>query len=150
VNARRSGRSVMVTCVLAAASLGPIACLDVSPVYLETSRDAGRDTLPSLDALEDADAAPVDARTACQDCIEYTGCAAKIAACDVYPVCHGTYACAIAKGCFRFADFKAIIDCGIGCAEAAGLHDQTSPEATAIIQVVVCAQERCIDACVEK
>jgi hypothetical protein len=131
-------------------AFGQSACLDVSPVHLEHVPDTAPDVSSSVDVADDADTAPFDARTPCQDCIEYTGCADKIAACDAYPVCKGTYVCALAKGCFRFADFKAIVDCGIDCATAAGLRDQTSPEATAIIQVVACVQERCADVCVEK
>ena len=138
------------TCLLVSAV--PLACLDVSPVHLGIAPDASVDTsAPGQgDAGDEADATPFDARTPCQDCIEHTGCADQFKTCAVLPICQGTYVCALAKHCFRFTDFKAIVDCGIGCAEAAGLHDQTSPEATAVIQIVACVQERCADVCVEK
>lgn len=144
-------RWMTTTGLLASVLSSQLACLDVSPVHLGLSADSSIDVAPPVpDASDEADAQPFDARTACQDCIEYTGCKDQFDKCEAFPVCADTYVCALAKQCFRFADFKAIVDCGIGCAEAAGLRDQTSPEATAVIQVVACVQERCADVCVVK
>jgi hypothetical protein len=127
------------------------ACLDVSPIEVDVADTSAPlpDTRPSEGGSDDADGAPVDARTPCQDCIESL-CAADYGKCHSYPKCDGTYLCSLAKGCFKFADFKAVIDCGIPCAEASGLVDQTSVEAVAIVSVVACMQDKCAAVCVGK
>lgn len=126
-----------------AAALAAPACVDVTPITVGDASLTG-------DAVVDA---AVDARSPCRDCLEGVvpdggpGCSAEVAKCFTFKTCELTYQCALAEGCLEGRSFKSTIDCGIPCAQKAGLIDQTSPEAAAVVELVACAQSTCAVAC---
>jgi len=124
-------------------------CMTLDPIVLATT-DA---SLP-MDAgglpLADADAEV--SLTACEECVfgvgdGGTGCKAQWDACQKLEVCVKTIACARAQSCLENKDFKQALDCGLPCAKAAGMTDQTSPEAIAVLDIVSCVQSTCAKPC---
>lgn len=140
---RRGGRKPVHTALVAVAigALGP-ACVDITPI-----------TVVDASLTSDTGDAAVDARSPCRDCLEGVvpdggpGCSAEVAKCFTFKTCALTYQCALAEGCLEGRSFKSTIDCGIPCAQKAGLLDQTSPEAAAVVELVACAQSTCAVAC---
>lgn len=125
-------------------------CMSLEPIVLRD--DAADASLPL-----DVGALPLDATgevslTACEQCIFGLGdggpsCKAQWDACAGLEVCVKTMACARAQSCLENKDFKQALDCGIPCAKAAGMTDQTSPEAIAMLEIVSCVQSTCAKAC---
>lgn len=139
----RHGRALVApAAVLVAVAAALPACVDVSPI-----------TVADASLTSDGGDAAVDARSPCRDCLEGVvpdggpGCSAEVAKCFTFKTCGLTYQCALAEGCLEGRSFKSTIDCGIPCAQKAGLLDQTSPEAAAVVELVACAQSTCAVAC---
>lgn len=136
-----------VLCLLLVATSG---CMTLDPIVLPSaSADA---SLPI-----DAGGLPLDANaevslTACEECIfgigdGAPGCKVQWDACAALDKCVNTMACARAQSCLENKDFKQTLDCGIPCAKAAGMTDQTSPEAVAMLEIVSCVQSTCAKPC---
>jgi hypothetical protein len=122
-------------------------CMDITPIVLTV--DGGDATPITFDApVAEADAGLSE----CDRCVfglddAGPGCSAELAACDKMEACAKTVICARANGCLEGKDFKGILDCGIPCAKAAGVTDQTSPEAQAILELIACVQNTCAKPC---
>lgn len=134
------------------------SCMDITPVVIEI--DAGTITFDAPAPVTDVGDADAPELSACDRCIfgltdAEVGCAEEINKCEKpgkltsveADRCGKTIRCARANGCTVGKDFKGMLDCGIPCAQAAGVTDQTSPEALVILEVVACIQEKCKAAC---
>lgn len=145
------------------------ACLDLTPtVYEAPARDAMPPTLDvGIDVPVASDVAPPegggDVRDAaapevyvpptCVGCLGTPddaappGCGTELALCLANSECAATYACAVATGCFQQPTFRAIVQCGIPCAEEAGIMSTNDPAVTLIYNIAVCAQCSCNGPC---
>lgn len=124
-------------------------CMSFEPVVLAT--DAGDASVVPTDTGV-SDTAAETPPSECWACIlgegeAGPGCGKQWTACKAYQTCEKTVFCARDNGCLENKDFKGILDCGLPCAKAAGLTDQTSPEAAAILEIVACAEDACAKAC---
>lgn len=156
-------RAIAATSVLAAALGGAAACLDLTPIIYEEAPKPNASAAPSeggtVDAavdggVADADAeVDVDMRPPCIRCItspddaSMPGCADEISACTGNAECAATYACALANGCFEQPSFRDIVNCGIPCAEDAGITTSSDPAITLIYDIATCAQNNCNQPC---
>ena len=159
------------TTVLAAAFVATCcgaatACLDLTPVIYETA-DASKPTVDATDDLVvvvdsgkvDGDAAhdvrvvDVDNRPPCVRCLTTPddasppGCGGEISACLAESKCAATYQCALVAHCFEQPSFRDIINCGLPCAQAAGILTLSDPALTLIYNVATCAQASCNGPC---
>jgi hypothetical protein len=147
------------------------ACLDLTPtVYEAPTPDAmppkadvavdvpmGSDTAPPGDGsssdVRDAAAPEVYMPPTCVGCLNTPddaappGCGTEITACLANSKCAATYACALAAGCFQQATFRDIVQCGIPCAEDAGIMSTNDPAVTLIYNIALCAQCSCNGPC---
>lgn len=150
---------------------GVAACLDLTPITYEApATDA---MMPTLDVEVESpvtgDGAPLpqdgggDARDAaapdvyvpptCVGCLNtpddaaHPGCGSELASCLANSKCAATYACALATGCFQQPTFRDIVNCGIPCAEDAGIMSTNDPAVTLIYNIAVCAQCSCNGPC---
>jgi hypothetical protein len=158
-------RATIVAITLAAACCrGMVACLDLTPVVYESATQDS--SMPALDATDDTVVpgdAPVDGdahglvdvskpRT-CVQCLAAPGdasppgCDDTLSACLANSKCSATYTCAVASGCFQQPSFRDIVNCGLPCANAAGITSLTDPALTLIYNVATCAQNDCNGPC---
>ncbi|MGH7293443.1 MAG: hypothetical protein ACRELB_00850 [Polyangiaceae bacterium] len=156
-------RMTLVVAALGAASAVAVACLDLTPILYETSGGPDASIPPALDAGEDGEpvdgaeagdeADAIDTRPPCVRCLNTpddaapAGCEDEINACLAESACAATYACALVNHCFEQPSFRDIVNCGLPCAEAAGIVTSTDPALTLIYDVAVCAQSRCNGPC---
>jgi len=162
MNRPRLPYAIAATSVLVAALVGAAACLDLTPIVYEEApkRDAsaappdGGTVDAAVDGVADADAeVDVDMRPPCVRCLtspddaSVPGCADEIAACVANAECAATYACAVANGCFEQPSFRDIVNCGIPCAEDAGITSSSDPAVTLIEAIATCAQNSCNQPC---
>ena len=134
-----------------------VACLDMSPVIVETPPTMRPDIyipLPDVDIPDGADAAAfdVDLRPPCQRCLESPdqpgpGCAQEIAACEANPQCAQVYACVIYSGCLYLASRSALANCAIPCLQEAGVTSQTTPAGMAAYNLTICGFTTCTRVC---
>ena len=157
--------TLVATTFAAACGAGAIACLDLTPIVLET---AGADaSMPPIDASVDTVVVPTDARVdgdaiavvdvyrppTCVQCLTTPGdasppgCDDTINACLANSKCAATYQCALANGCFQQPSFRDIVNCGLPCANAAGITGLTDPALTLVYNVATCAENDCNGPC---
>jgi hypothetical protein len=159
-------RATLVIATLAAACCGGmLACLDLTPIVYEV---AGADSsVPPVDASVDTTMVPTDARTdgdamafvdvfkppTCVQCLATPGdasppgCADTLNACLADTKCAATYQCALRNGCFQQPSFRDIVNCGLPCANAAGITGLNDPALTLIYNVATCAENDCNGPC---
>jgi hypothetical protein len=151
----------------AAAATAGAACLDLTP-YEAPSAEGGHpmpdvvvgETGPMPDASVsdaavdgDASAPEVVVPPTCLGCLNWAddaappGCAAQLAVCMTNPKCAATYACTVANGCFQQPSFRQIVNCGIPCAEEAGIVTGNDPAVQLIYNIAVCAACNCSTVC---
>ncbi len=166
---RDSLAAIALACAAGSAIIGAAACLDLTPVLYEAP---GHDAMPpTIDVAADA---PMSSDTAlpgdsgdvrdaaapevympptCVGCLGTPddaappGCGTELALCLANTECAATYACAVAAGCFQQPSFRAIVQCGIPCAEDAGIMSTNDPAVTLIYNIAVCAQCSCNGPC---
>jgi hypothetical protein len=115
-------------------------CLNTDPLLELPAEDAAA---PTVDVLTDA-GADVDLRGPCQRCVEAPddaaggGCASILTNCNASPKCAGTYQCVLRAGCLTKGVYRDIINCGIPCAEEAGIVTQTDPAIPLVLGVTNC------------
>lgn len=149
---------------------GVAACLDLTPITYEApATDAMVPTVdvavelpvtgdgaPSQDGggdVRDAAAPEVYMPPTCVGCLNTPddaappGCDSELALCRANPKCAATYTCALATGCFQQPTFRDIINCGLPCAEEAGIMSTNDPAVTLIYNIAVCAQCNCNGPC---
>ena len=132
--------------VAGATSAAALACLDLTPYVYEAARTKDAVAPPQTDAGPDAD---VDNRPPCIRCVQspddaaVPGCASEIAACQQNTECAATYVCALANDCLNQPSFRDIINCGLPCAEEAGIMSENDPAVTLIYDFATCAQANC-------
>lgn len=158
----------------AAAAVAGVACLDLTPIVYEAP--SGDDAVapmpdvvvttesgplpdgsvpPDAASIVDGDASKpeVVVPPTCVGCLNTPddaatpGCATEIAACKKNSECAATYSCAVASGCFQQPSFRDIVNCGIPCAEDAGIVSQTDPAVQLIYDIAVCASCNCNAIC---
>jgi hypothetical protein len=147
---------------------GFAACLDLTPIVYEAPAP---DAMPSVDASVDVpvtgDSAPPDASgdvgdaaapevhvpPTCVGCLNTPddaappGCGSEIALCLANSKCAATYACVVATGCFQQPSFRDIVNCGLPCAEDAGIMSTTDPAVQLIYNIAICASCNCSNIC---
>ena len=152
-----------------AVAAGVAACLDLTPIVYEAPAP---DAMPTVDVtvdvpVSDDSTAPSeasgDARDAaapevhvpptCVGCLNTPddaaspGCGTEIAVCLANSECAATYACAVATGCFQQPTFRQIVNCGLPCAEDAGIMSTSDPAVQLIYNIAVCASCNCSTIC---
>lgn len=121
------------------------ACLDTTPI---TVAPAAQPTDGGLDAPETATSACVACLTSPSDA--GPSCATELAGCARYPACQKAFDCVRDQGCFNLGSAAAIENCGIPCAQKAGiLTTNGDPAFNAAYAVFTCAAGACGPACVE-
>lgn len=161
--------AIALACAAGSAIVGAAACLDLTPVLYEVP---GHDATPpmvdvSVDVpiasdtalpddsgdVRDAAAPEVYMPPTCVGCLGTPddagppGCGSELALCLANTECAATYACAVATGCFQQPSFRAIVQCGIPCAEEAGIMSTSDPAVTLIYNIACCATIRCVGTC---
>jgi hypothetical protein len=146
------------------------ACLDLTPIVYEAP--STKDAQAPMPDVTVGEAGPVDGSVrdatfdgdvlivpevfvppTCPDCLNWPddaappGCAAEIAECMTNPKCAATYACCVANGCFLTGSFKGIVNCGLPCAEDAGIVTSNDPAVMLIDNIAVCASCNCNTIC---
>ena len=147
---------------------GVAACLDLTPIVYEAP---AADAMPTVDVeidvpvtgdsappedgadVRDAAAPEVHVPPTCVGCLNTPddaaspGCGTEIAVCHTNSECAATYACAVATGCFQQPTFRQIVNCGLPCAEDAGIMSTTDPAVQLIYNIAVCAACNCSNIC---
>jgi hypothetical protein len=150
-----------------AAGLAGAACLDITPIVYEApSKGDGNAPMPDVtvgeagpmtegsvrDATFDGDVLIVPevvVPPTCLGCLNWPddaappGCAAELAVCMTNPKCAATYSCCVASGCFATGSFRGIVNCGIPCAEDAGIVSSNDPAVQLIDNIATCATCNC-------
>jgi hypothetical protein len=153
-----------------AAAVAGAACLDLTPIVLQANpTEDGNAPMPDVvvetgpmpegsvpDAAVDGDASTrpeVVVPPTCLGCLHWSddamppGCASELAACMTSSKCAATYVCCVASGCFQAGSFKGIVNCGIPCAEDAGIVSSNDPAVQLIYDIAVCASCNCDNLC---
>lgn len=155
----------------AVATVAGVACLDLTPIVYEVPSHEGGphpmqdafapDAEPTPDASMSDAALDGDAFVVpevvvpptCIGCVTHPddaatpGCATEIATCKANAECAATYACAVANDCFQQPSFRDIINCGIPCAEDAGIVSSNDHAVCLIYNIAVCASCNCSSIC---
>jgi hypothetical protein len=118
---------------LLAAARGIPACLDVTPIVLEKEASATPTDFPCLRCLQRPD--------------DGGGCSDEIAICQNDPRCNAAYACIVAKACLDLPTIDDKIQCGLPCAQEAGVTSLTDPVVGEVQAVVLCGEQGCADPC---
>jgi hypothetical protein len=124
-----------------------VACLDPTPIYVAPF---GADASPDGEIVSDA-AADVEPASACLHCLESPdhpgpGCLDEITACKANAECQAAFRCMLAHGCLDMGSAGALIQCGLPCAEDAGITG-TDPAVVIAENVFGCVITTCGDAC---
>lgn len=106
------------------------ACLAIVPVIVE--KDV---------------AVPADG--SCLTCLERPEtCSGLIEACNADVRCKPAYACIVREACFDLPTLDDKINCGLPCAQDAGIQSAADPViSTYLVGFVACAQEKCAVDC---
>lgn len=166
---RNTLAAIALACAAGSAIVAAAACLDLTPTVYEAPApeampptiDAAMDvpmasdTSPPEDGGDVRDAAAHDVYVppTCVGCLgtpddaAAPGCGSELALCLANTECAATYACAVATGCFQQPSFRAIVQCGIPCAEEAGIMSTNDPAVTLIYNIACCATIRCVGTC---
>ncbi|HEX8794884.1 MAG TPA: hypothetical protein VF765_28250 [Polyangiaceae bacterium] len=155
----------------AVATVASVACLDLTPVVYEAPSSDDGPVMPMPDVVVtdngptpegsrsdaavdgDASAPEVVVPPTCIGCLNTPddasppGCASEIAACNANTKCAATYVCAVADNCFKQPSFRDIVNCGIPCAEDAGIVSSSDPAVQLIYNIAVCASCNCNAIC---
>ena len=104
-------------------------CLDVTPIVVEH------------------DAKGTDG--SCLLCLqEPQNCRGLIEQCEGDPRCGPVYACMVQEACLDMLTLNDKIQCGLPCAQDAGIVSTTDPViSTYLVGLVACGQERCAAPC---
>lgn len=107
------------------------ACLTIEPIIVE----------------RDASATSGDA--SCLPCLEQPEtCVGLIEQCQGDPRCKPAFECIERESCFERPTLDDKINCGLPCAQDAGIQSATDPViATYLVGLVACAQEKCAVPC---
>jgi hypothetical protein len=154
----------------AAAAAAGAACLQITPIVLEAPSQDGQAPMPDAvvetgppseaaslpDASFDGDALVVPevvVPPTCLGCLHWPndamppGCGNELAACMANSECAATYVCCVANACFQAGSFKGIVNCGVPCAEDAGIVSSNDPAVQLIYNIAVCATCNCDNIC---
>lgn len=152
----------------AVAAVAGVACLDLTPIVYEAPVPEGgqppkpdvvvMDTGPApegsiSDVVSDVSVPEVVVPPTCVGCLSAPedaappGCSSALSACLANSKCAATYTCAVASGCFQQPTFRDIVNCGIPCAEDAGIVSSSDPAVQLIYNIAVCASCNCNAIC---
>jgi hypothetical protein len=110
-----------------------VGCYDVTPIYV-APKEAG--------LIADA---------GCSKCLNKpvpdNGCADNVAECHADERCAGVLACLEALECLDRPGLDDKLNCGLPCANEAGITTTTDPVITTLLDLVKCAQLHCSIEC---
>lgn len=170
MSTRRTLWFVALAGAAAGAAVAGVACLDLTPsIYEAPASGDGQAPMPDVVVMEsmppgdggqgdaaidgDASAPEVVVPPTCVGCLNTPddaasrGCATELGACLANAECASTYHCCVAHGCFQQPTFRDIVNCGIPCAEEAGIVSQQDPAVMLIYGIAVCASCNCNGIC---
>jgi hypothetical protein len=133
------------------AALPLVACLDATPIIVTR---ATPDAAPLTSTGDDAslDAGDAQAKMTCYQCLEAPdkpgpGCHDFTAPCEANQTCATAYRCAVTAGCLETPTVEEFLNCGIACANEAGVVSYTDPATQMTYQIFRCALSACKDYC---
>jgi hypothetical protein len=108
------------------------ACLSVEPVFVE--RETG---------------GKGSGEAVCLGCLaQPQNCAGLIEECKADPRCAPAFACIEREACFDLPTLDDKINCGLPCAQDAGIQSSADPViSTYLVGLVACGQEKCAVDC---
>jgi hypothetical protein len=109
------------------------ACLDVTPLVVEKEASIAATDFPCLRCLQSPDADG--------------GCANEIADCTNDPRCEPIYECIVALACVDLPTIDDKLQCGLPCAQEAGVSTTEDPIVAKLLAWVRCGETGCADPC---